>query len=139
MVKQLRELDKETTGVLLVYFVGHGTITSKGELCLALTGTDAAHPDIPGLEYDRVRQAMLDSPARVKIVILDCCYSGRAIQALAGSGGIADTAAICGAYTLTASDRAAHVPRLEDQATACTSFTGELLQLIRAGVPGAPS
>ena len=139
VVKQLRELAAETTGALLVYFVGHGTITSDAKLCLALSGTDAAHPDITGLEYDRVRRAMLDSPARIKIVILDCCHSGRAIQALAGPAGIADTAAIRGAYTLTASDQAAHVPPLKDQAAACTSFTGELLRLIRDGIPWAPA
>jgi len=44
VVKRLRELAAETTGVLLVYFVGHGTITSEGKLCLALTGTDGGSP-----------------------------------------------------------------------------------------------
>lgn len=59
VVKQLRELAAETTGVLLVYFVGHGTITSDEKLCLALSGTEAAHPDITALEYDRVRRTLL--------------------------------------------------------------------------------
>lgn len=96
VVKQLRELAAESTGVLLVYFVGHGTIASDAKLCLALTATESAHPDITGVEYDRVRRALLASPARIKIVILDCCYSGRAIETLAGPDGIADTADIRG-------------------------------------------
>ncbi len=46
-----------------MHLVGHGTISSDGKLCLALSGTDAAHPDITGIECDRVRRALLYSPA----------------------------------------------------------------------------
>ncbi|MEV6150520.1 hypothetical protein AB0L53_09275 [Nonomuraea sp. NPDC052129] len=51
---------------------------------------------------------------------------------------MADSAGIRGAYTLTASDHAAHVPPLDQQANACTSFTGELLDLVRTGLPDGP-
>ena len=67
------------------------------------------------------------------VVILDCCYSGRAIQALSHSGNIADITDIRGAHTITASDHAVHVPPLTQQTQACTSLTGELLDLIGPG------
>ncbi|MFD1539581.1 caspase, EACC1-associated type [Nonomuraea guangzhouensis] len=137
LVRTLRRLARDTTDVLLVYFVGHGIILQNGHLCLPLTGTDEGDPDVTGLEYERLRQALLDSPARVKVVILDCCYSGRAVQALSAEG-VADSAGIRGAYTLTASDHTAHVPPLGRQANACTSFTGELLDLVRTGLPDGP-
>ncbi|WP_113702073.1 caspase, EACC1-associated type [Nonomuraea lactucae] len=137
LVRTLRRLARDTTDVLLVYFVGHGIILQNGHLCLPLTGTDEGDPDVTGLEYERLRQALLDSPARVKVVILDCCYSGRAVQALSAEG-VADSAGIRGAYTLTASDHTAHVPPLGLQADACTSFTGELLDLVRTGLPEGP-
>src|SRR5580692_3419382 len=38
LARHLRRVAAETTGVLLVYFVGHGTITDDGQLCLVLTG-----------------------------------------------------------------------------------------------------
>jgi glycine betaine/choline ABC-type transport system substrate-binding protein len=138
LVMSLREWAQDTEEVLLLYYVGHGTISPSGELCLTLPGTEFNHPDITGIEYRHIRSALLDSPARIKIVILDCCFSGRAIEALCSEKDIADVADIRGAYTLTASDQAAHVPPLPEQAHNCTSFTGEFLDLIRTGVPDGP-
>jgi glycine betaine/choline ABC-type transport system substrate-binding protein len=135
LITDLRRWARETTDVLIVYFVGHGIITPHGELCLALTDTALDDPDVTGLEYRFVRAALIDSPARVKVVILDCCYSGRAIQALSSPEDFGD---IRGAYVIAASDHAAHVPPPAQQPLACTSFTGELLELIRTGIPGAP-
>jgi osmoprotectant transport system substrate-binding protein len=138
LIISFRRLARETEDVLLVYYVGHGTITQRGELCLAVSDTEFDDPDVTGIEYGRVRDALLDSPARIKVVILDCCYSGRAIQALAAAADISGITDIRGAYTITASDQAAHVPALPLQTRACTSFTGELLDLIRTGIPGGP-
>ncbi len=136
LITDLRRWARETTDVLIVYFVGHGIITPQGELCLALTDTALDDPDVTGLEYRFVRSALIDSPARIKVVILDCCYSGRAIQALSSPVDFGD---IRGAYVIAASDHAAHVPPPDEQPLACTSFTGELLELIRTGIPGAPA
>jgi glycine betaine/choline ABC-type transport system substrate-binding protein len=138
LIPNLRRWARGTDDVLLVYFVGHGVIAPRGELCLAVSDTEIDEPDVTGIEYERVRSALLDSPARIKVVILDCCYSGRAIQALSGPADIAGITDVRGVYTITASDHAAHVPPLDQQAGACTSFTGELLDLIRTGIPGGP-
>jgi glycine betaine/choline ABC-type transport system substrate-binding protein len=138
LVTSLRRWARDTDEVFLLYFVGHGVIAPRGELCLAVADTEFADPDITGIEYERVRSALLDSPARIKVVILDCCYSGRAIQALSHPGDIADITDVRGVYTITASDQAAHVAPHAQQAGACTSFTGELLDLIRTGIPGGP-
>jgi osmoprotectant transport system substrate-binding protein len=135
LITDLRRWARETTDVLIVYFVGHGIITPQGELCLALADTALDDPDVTGLEYRFVRSALIDSPARIKVVILDCCYSGRAIQALSSPEDLGD---IRGAYVIAASDHAAHVPPPAEQPLACTSFTGELLELIRTGITGAP-
>jgi glycine betaine/choline ABC-type transport system substrate-binding protein len=133
LIIKLRKWARETTGVFLLYFVGHGTPGEKGP-CLTLTDTHEEHPDATGLEYSRVRKALLDSPARVKIVILDCCYSGRAVPPVqSGQTLFTD---ISGTFVLAAADHAAHVP--ENQELACTSFTGELLDLLRKGIAGGP-
>ncbi|MGA5118624.1 caspase family protein [Streptomyces pseudogriseolus] len=137
---QLHRLAEETTGTLLIYFVGHGVVTKTGALCLATGDTQLRYPDLTGLEYDKVRSALLDSPAQAKLVILDCCYSGRVIHALSGAdeSHLADATDVRGVYTLTAADQAAHVPPLEEQKTACTSFTAALRDIVRDGIPGAP-
>jgi glycine betaine/choline ABC-type transport system substrate-binding protein len=133
LVIKLRKWARETTGVFLLYFVGHGTPGEKGP-CLTLTDTHEEHPDATGLEYSRVRKALLDSPARVKIVILDCCYAGRAVPPV--QSGQALFTDISGTFVLAAADHAAHVP--ENQELACTSFTGELLDLLRKGITDGP-
>jgi Caspase domain len=136
---QLRRIARATKGLMLLYFVGHGILQPRGELVFALEDTDSDFADITGLEYSRVRHELLASPARAKLVILDCCYSGQAIEALSGSGGIADITNASGVYTLTASDYAAHVPPPDRQAGAFTSFTGEFIDLLQNGLPGGPA
>lgn len=137
---RLTELARETTGVLLLYYVGHGVVTDRAELCLTVRSTHPGHPGISGLRWETVRHAFLSSPARVRVGILDCCFSGRAIEALSRSDeeGLADLADIRGSYVLTASrsNRPAHVPPPHEQQNACTSFTAELSDLVRAGIPG---
>jgi len=130
---KLRRWAQETTEVFLLYYVGHGTPGEKGP-CLTLTDTQVEYPDVTGLEYRHVRKALRDSPARIKIVILDCCYAGRAIPPV--QSGQALFTDISGTYVLAAADHAAHVP--ENQELACTSFTGELLDLIRKGITDGP-
>jgi HEAT repeat protein len=137
---ELRSLTSDCDDVLLLYFVGHGVVLEDGELCWVLTDTALDNPDIAGLEYGRVRKALLRSRARLKIVILDCCYSGLAIEnslsVKENADYIADATSISGVYTLTASDFIAHVVPLDQQARSTTSFTKELLDLIRGGIPG---
>jgi hypothetical protein len=135
--RTIRRLAQNTTDVLLLYYVGHGTLTATGELCLILSDTDTEAADLTSLEYSRIRAAFRDSPARVKAAILDCCYAGRAIETLSDEAALlADHTDVRGVYTLTASDLAAHVPPPDEQATACTSFTGQLLDILRTGIPG---
>jgi Caspase domain len=141
LAADLRDLAGRVQDSLLFYFVGHGQLDERMQLCLALSDTRQDHPDLTGLAYDDVKKILRASPARVKAVILDCCHSGQAIEAL-GSDSIADATAASGITTLTATDgaKAAHVVRLEQQADRCTSFTEHLLDIVRAGrTSGEPS
>ncbi|MGW1179230.1 caspase, EACC1-associated type [Kitasatospora sp. NPDC002543] len=138
LVQTLRELARETRGVLLLYYVGHGLIRPLGQLCLTLAHTSSEHADVTGLDYSKVREAFLGSPAKVKAVVLDCCFAGRAIEAMAGGAPPAVSTKILGTYILTASDRAAHVVPLAEQADRPTSFTGTLVDLVEAGLPDGP-
>jgi hypothetical protein len=139
---QISDLAGTTTGVLLLYYVGHGVRAAGGELCLTVTSTHPGQPEVTGLPWDTVAGLLRASPAHTRVSILDCCFAGAAATAAAqdsGQGpGLADLTDVDGVYTLTAttSDRAAHVPPPGQQDTACTSFTGELRDLISDGIPG---
>jgi len=141
LATQIADLARTTTGVLLLYYVGHGVLTVRGELCLTVTSTQPDRPEISGLPWDTVADVLRSGPAHTRLSILDCCFAGQAIETPAGDRvpGLADITHIEGGYTLAATtrDRAAHVPHLEQQDTACTSFTAELRDLIVSGIPGS--
>jgi hypothetical protein len=140
LASELADLADATTGVLLLYYVGHGVLSARGELCLTVTSTRPDRPKISGLPWDTVADVLRGSPASTRLAILDCCFAGQAIEALSGDNdpGLADITHVEGVYTLTATtrNRAAHVPPPGQQDSACTSFTGELHDLIRSGIPG---
>jgi hypothetical protein len=124
--------------MLLVYFAGHGLLDERtSDLFLALpdSGPGLLHR---ALRYDDVRRLVMDaSVADGKVVILDCCYSGAAMQGgMSASTSMADQARIEGSYLLTASaeTKLALAPLDEP----LTAFTGELLAALEHGVPDGP-
>jgi hypothetical protein len=140
LASEIADLAESTTGALLLYYVGYGMLSVRGELCLTVTSTHPDRPKITGLPWDTVADVLRGCPADPRLAILDCCFAGQAIEALTGDGGpvMADIAHVEGVYTLTATarNRAAHVPPPSQQDSACTSFTAELMDLIRSGIPG---
>jgi hypothetical protein len=136
-----KSIDRD--GALLVYYVGHGVLSDDGTLHLTVVSTRSDHPEITAVPWETVARELRRCRAGVRMAILDCCFSGQAIEALsADSGpGLADMAHVEGVYTLTATtrNRLAHVPPPDQQVTACTSFTEELRDLVYAGITGKPA
>ncbi|GAA1852156.1 caspase, EACC1-associated type [Actinomadura bangladeshensis] len=136
----LRKAAAEATDALIVYFAGHGlTDPYTDELCLALPDTDPEH-SYTALRYEDVRRVVLHAGggAHRKVVVLDCCYSGRAlVGGMSATEQVADQAVVEGTYLLTASaeTRKALAPPGEPY----TAFTGELIRTLAEGVPGGPA
>jgi hypothetical protein len=132
--KALARAAADATDMLLVYYAGHGFGgLRRRQLYLSLRSTDPDRPAFHSLPYDLVREEVLDSRARSRVVILDCCFSGRAASPMMGT----DTAEllqqldIAGAYVLTASPD--NEPALSGDRF--TEFSGELIQTLRRGIP----
>ncbi|MFH9478691.1 tetratricopeptide repeat protein [Streptomyces anulatus] len=137
--KRLRAAIAEAEDLLLVYYAGHGlTAYPRGDLYLSLPDSEFASPEFSALEYDKLRQAVLDSTAANKLVILDCCFSGRAItDTMAGGDGTEiGQLEVAGTYVLTsaARDQLALVLTGEPH----TAFSGRLMRLLREGIVGGP-
>ncbi|MFI6071303.1 hypothetical protein ACIA5C_06880 [Actinoplanes sp. NPDC051343] len=75
-------------GPLIVWYIGHGVPTDEASprLFLATAESTTEPRSLPrtALDYTEVRDATAPrrlSPTRPTLIILDCCYSGRAIEA----------------------------------------------------------
>ncbi|MBL1117103.1 caspase family protein [Streptomyces sp. 110] len=138
VLEAVRTAAEEATDTLLVYFAGHGLVEPRrGELFLGLTGS-IQHRSYTGLPYGTLRDVVLDGRAGRQVMLLDCCFSGRVLgfMSAASAEAVIDQVEIEGTYLL------ASVPdtsfALAPPGETHTAFTGELLRLLREGVPGGP-
>ncbi|HEY3609342.1 MAG TPA: type I methionyl aminopeptidase [Pseudonocardiaceae bacterium] len=139
VIRSLRQTAAAARDTLLIYFSGHGLLGHDGSLFLALneTSSDRELLKYTALAVEDIHNAMRDSPAMNKILILDCCYSGRAIAAMTDTQSAVTAAlTIRGAVTLTAAPAtkaAIAPPGLRN-----TAFTGALLTVLRDGLVDGP-
>jgi hypothetical protein len=137
--RRLRQAASLAEDLFLVYYTGHGLVASRRhELYLGLPDSEWADPEFNSLEYDKLRSMVLDSAAATKVIVLDCCFSGRVV-----SDTMADPVTemigqieIDGTYVLTSAHR--DQVALIMPGEVYTAFTGRFLQLLRNGVPGGP-
>lgn len=69
---KIEELFRDNNDIALFYFSGHGYIESTGGYLITSECSDGDD----GLPMNELLQIANDSPARNKIIILDCCHSG---------------------------------------------------------------
>ncbi|MEU2308465.1 caspase, EACC1-associated type [Streptomyces misionensis] len=132
----LTEVAQQATDVLLIHYVGHGLVSPGNELYLATQATD----DLVGglafkaLPYQALREALSGCRARSVIVVLDCCFAGRAHGALGTAAAHAfELASLGGTYVLASSS--ADEQSLAPEGDRYTAFTGALIELLRDGDP----
>ncbi|WP_255305996.1 caspase, EACC1-associated type [Streptomyces sp. Wb2n-11] len=133
---------------LLVYYAGHGLLDrDDSRLCLTVPGSSEDKPETC-VDAGYVRRAMKDNGAAMRrVLILDCCFSGKVLQMSPATAGAvaADLGVraavktlrnIKGSYVMTSAthDRPSHAPDPDD----CSVFTGELVDVLRKGVPDGP-
>jgi uncharacterized caspase-like protein len=135
----VRDRARKAQDTLFIYYAGHGlTDPHTDELYLALPDSDRER-EYTSLRYEYLRRAVLDpqAGARRTVVILDCCYSGRALLGrMSASAHIADQAIVEGTCLLTAS--AETRPALSPPGETYTAFTGELIATLTEGIPDRP-
>ncbi|WP_109530806.1 MULTISPECIES: effector-associated constant component EACC1 [Nocardia] len=121
---------REAEDVLLVYYSGHGLVDSRGRLYLGLPGSSQTRAAWKALPFETLREDLLDSPAKIRVLILDCCFSGRAFESMSDADTLqANQFRINGTFTLTSS--AANEPSFAPLGEIHTAFTGALLSLAR--------
>jgi putative AlgH/UPF0301 family transcriptional regulator len=136
--RAIREAAKTTRedGLFLVYYAGHG-FPHGTDLVLGLRGVDPMYPDDYGLRYGKVREAVQLATTLRRLVILDCCFAGRAGRDVLDAGDavkqIVNRAEIqtekTGLLVAVGPNELARAP-LDDRNTA---FTNALLRVFRNG------
>ena len=127
------------TDTLLIYYAGHGLLDPIGHLHLSLPDTDPGMADLSMSAFPIawVKRLLADAKATHRILILDCCYSGRAAEAFMG-GSLSDLALVQtdpGSVLIIAS-APPNLPALAPPENPYTAFTGELIRLLRVGTEG---
>ena len=128
----------EAEDLLLFYYCGHGLLSPRRrELFLTLAGTRPDRLAFTALPFDAIRDACLESRATSRVVIIDSCFSGRAIgETLAvDDQEVLGQLVVNGTYTLTSApaNRTALILPGERH----TAFTARLIALLRSGSPQA--
>ncbi|MFF2806137.1 caspase family protein [Streptomyces sp. NPDC058000] len=125
---------REAEDLLLVYYTGHGVLDDTGLLHLGLVHTDLDQVGFSAVPIELVKRHVGEARAKSRVLVVDCCFSGRAVSAMAEPAGLAvGQLDLAGTYTLTSTTRTApaHAPVGE----AYTAFTGALLDALAAPVP----
>ncbi|RLU83635.1 hypothetical protein CTZ27_28515 [Streptomyces griseocarneus] len=126
----------DATGTVLFCYTGHGLLGPGDELYLATHATAAEDRIAHGVPY-RVVKDLLGGVVGGSVVVLDCCFSGRATApGTDGPRGVFDSALPDGSFLLTsASDFAvSYAPEGERH----TLFGGSVLRLLEEGDPSGP-
>jgi uncharacterized caspase-like protein len=129
---------QEAEDLLLVYYAGHGLVGPDGELYLSLPGT-SSEPDLvawTAIPFSLVRRTLANARAGNRVLVLDCCFSGLAVGAMASTTSVvAGQLDVAGTCTLASSP--ANRPSSAPVGARHTAYTGELLELLRHGTTDA--
>ncbi|MFE7810751.1 caspase domain-containing protein [Streptomyces sp. NPDC057433] len=137
IMQPLKQAAEDAEDILLVYYSGHGQLSGENsELHLTLTGSE---PEAPwsSLPFSYVADIIKQSAASTKIVVLDCCYSGRAHSDLMSDPSqlVKDQLAVEGLYCLTSAPK--HRPSKAPDGDTYSAFTHYLLDTLTGGIPTA--
>lgn len=139
LAEQIEEFSHTAEDVLAVWYVGHGLFDlGSHKLHLALSRTDPGNLYWTALPFELLKQAILASPAEVKILMIDCCFSGRAIiETPMGMPQLLELAhtqiAVEGTYIMTACS--GYDVAVAPPGERYTAFTGCVIEALRGAVP----
>ncbi|WP_169982602.1 caspase, EACC1-associated type [Microbispora sp. H10836] len=129
----------EATSVVMFHYVGHGVVSPRNELHLATRATADLTRGVPAyqaLPFSVVHEVLSQCRAELVVIVLDCCFAGRAHGVAHDSVGAVFDTAWSGAYLLTSSSRDESSWALPGERY--TAFSGELIRLMDEGDPAGP-
>ncbi|NJP93679.1 hypothetical protein HCN51_30270 [Nonomuraea sp. FMUSA5-5] len=135
LIHPIRQAAEKAKDMLLVYYAGHGFPDPTGrDLTLSVTSSDGINAYLAA-DYRHIRELLRTCTARRRIVILDCCFSGLALNHMGSDSTpaiqLANVATQSGTYLMAAASENG----LADAGDEYTTFSGQLIKLVREGIP----
>lgn len=129
---------RAATDTLLVYYAGHGLYgDAKEPLYLVAKNSTSEKKAFNAIPMSKLRQAITESPARRRILILDCCYSGSVFAGAMASNNVEDaikqSISLEGTYGVAAAP--ANHKALAPPGKRLTAFTEQLVDVLDNGLP----
>jgi hypothetical protein len=137
VVPRVADEARKAVDTFIFYYSGHGIVGKRriGNLYLATeTTTDENAEFGNAIPFEDIRAAISESTARKKILILDCCYSGRALPGAMGSEESVQQANLGLEGTYSIASAPANKVAIAPEGAKYTAFTGELLQILANGL-----
>ncbi|MFC7278689.1 caspase domain-containing protein [Paractinoplanes rhizophilus] len=138
-LEAVTRMGQRADDTFVVYYGGHAIRDDQRGDALLLSLADSDETPWSFLRIDDLEGAIRESPARFRILVLDCCYSGVATAGRLGAGNdsevLASQASMSGVYVLASS--AANQRSLAPEGSTYTTFTGALIKLLLTGIPDA--
>ena len=120
--------------LVFIYFSGHGELSSRGRLYLAVTNSEADRLPSTAIAASWVRELLDESDAASTVIVLDCCYGGAFHEGVRTSPTIEANQQLNagrGRYVLTSANA---VQRASDGATGISSpFTALMIEALSTG------
>ncbi|GAA1541274.1 hypothetical protein GCM10009827_070890 [Dactylosporangium maewongense] len=130
----VRRAADEAQDVLVVYFSGHGQRDPRLRgLYLQVGDTDPDDLPATAIDVQHIRSLILESRARYRILILDCCYSGAALPLMGDGDNESDLQEADGVAILSSGDANFHANPVDVEGR-FTLFTGALIRAVRQGL-----
>ena len=135
IVGAIAAASKKATDTLIVYYAGHGLYgDQQSPLYLAAGNTTSSDKTFNAVDITKVKFAIASSPAHKRILILDCCYSGRAFDGGMDANEITpaiDIKGTCGIAAVPGDYKALAPPNAQ-----LTKFTQHIVHVLEKGIPG---
>lgn len=129
----IAQASQDAEDLFVLYYAGHGLISRNGDLLLTIRSSTHGYADANCLHWNTIKEYILKSPARTKLVVLDCCFSGRAFELMGSEQEVLrQKLAVGGTVVLCSSPR--NEPSRALRADRRTAFTDALLSSIEQGV-----
>lgn len=135
IIEKIAEESSKANDTIFIYYAGHGLIGNNTlEFYLAAGNSSVEMSEFNAIPFKTIGQAINCTNARKKILILDCCFSGRATSPFMSSKSMLldNKLDIEGTYIIaSAGQNELAIAPPNDKYTA---FTGELINVLHEGI-----